>query len=64
MPTKKIALPSVRAVQTTLFNPPSQGAPSWDRMPDAVKPRVVEALAQLLLRARGVAAEPGEAGDD
>jgi hypothetical protein len=64
MPTKKIALPSVRAVQTMLFNPPSRWAPSWERMPDAVKTRVIEALAQLLLRARGVAAEPGEAVDD
>ena len=64
MPTKKIAMPSVRAVQTTLFRPPSRGAPSWDRMPDAVKTRVVEALAQLLLRASGVAAESGEAVDD
>jgi len=33
-------------------------------MPDAVKTRVVEALAQMLLRASGVVAEPEEAGDD
>jgi hypothetical protein len=64
MPTKKPAVPSVRAVQTTLFRPPSRWAPSWDRMPDAVKTRVVEALAQVLLRASGAGAEPEEAGDD
>jgi hypothetical protein len=33
-------------------------------MPDAAKARVVEALAQMLLRASGVAAEPEEAVDD
>lgn len=64
MPTRKIAMPSVRAVQTPLFRPPSRGAPSWDRMPEVVKTRVVEALAQLLLRASGVGAEPEEAVDD
>jgi hypothetical protein len=64
MPTKKLARPSVQAVQTTLFRPPSRGTPSWDRLPDAVKARVVEALAQLLLRASGVAVEPEEAVDD
>jgi hypothetical protein len=64
MPTKTIAVPSVRAVQTTLFRPRSHSAPSWDRMPDAAKARVVEALAQLLLRASGLVAEPEEGGGD
>ena len=61
MPATKTAPPSVRAVQVSLFPPLSRGAPSWERLPDAVKARVVEAVAQLLLRDSGVAAELGEA---
>jgi hypothetical protein len=64
MPTTKTATPSVRAVQTSLFRPPSRSSPSWDRLPAAVQARVVEALAQVLLRASGGAAAPEEAGDE
>lgn len=61
---KKIAVLPVRAVQTNLFRPPSRTSPSWDHLPDVVKARVVEALAQVLLRAGGGASEHEEAGDD
>jgi len=61
MPRRKL---SFRAVQTTLFRPLSRSAPSWDRMPEAVKTPVVEALAQLLLRVSGLVAEPEEGGGD
>jgi hypothetical protein len=61
--TKKIAVQLVRAVQTNLFRPPSRSSPSWNHMPEAVKARVVEALAQMLLRASG-ATEGKEALDD
>lgn len=64
MPTRKPAVLSFRAVQTTLFRPLSQSPPSWDRMPEAVKTRVVEALAQMLLRASGLVAELEEGGGD
>lgn len=64
MPTKKTSVLPVRAVQTNLFHPPSRSSPRWDRMPDVVKARVVEALAQVLLRASGAASEHEEAVDD
>lgn len=64
MRPKKIAVLPVRAVQTNLFRPPIRSSPRWDRMPDAVKARVVEALAQVLLRASGSASDTEEAGDD
>ena len=64
MPTKKISVLPVRAVQTALFRPPSPRSLSWQRMPDAVKARVVEALAEVLLRASGAASKSEEAVDD
>ena len=64
MRPQKSAVLSVPAVQTNLFRAPSQSSPTWDRMPDLVKTRVVEALAQVLLRASGAAGEPEEAVDD
>ena len=64
MPTKKMSVLPVRAVQTNLFRPASRSSPSWERLPDAVKARVVEALAQVLLRASGAVSEHEEAGDD
>ena len=61
MPTKKIEVQPVRPVQTNLFPPPSRSLPSWDQMPEAVKVRVVEALAEVLLRAGAGASEGKEA---
>jgi len=53
MPQKKIVVQPVRAVQTNLFRPLNQSSPNWNHMPEAVKGRLVEALAQVLLRASG-----------
>ncbi len=64
MPTKKISVLLVPAVQSELFPPPSRWSMSWQRIPDALKGPVVEAIAQLLLRASGAAPEREEAVDD
>ena len=64
MRPKNGAVLSVATVQTNLFRAPSQSSPTWDRMPDVVKMRVVEALAQVLLCASGAAGDPEEALDD
>jgi hypothetical protein len=65
MPEKnKIAVQPIQAVQTSLFRPPSRSLPSWNQMPEAVKARVVEALAQVLLLASGAISEGKEAVND
>jgi len=61
MPTRKIV---VSAVQSELFHPPSRESMSWSGLSDVLRARVVEALAQLLLRARGAAAPAREEGAD
>jgi hypothetical protein len=64
MPGKKPSMLLPPAVQTELFRPTSRCSTSWPRIPDAVKPRVVEVLAQLLLHASGAAPENEETVDD
>lgn len=64
MPTKKLSVLRVPAVQSELFRPPSRWSMSWQGVPDALKARVVEAIAQLLLRASGAAPAREEAIDD
>ena len=61
MPPKKIVVP---AVQSELFHAPSRESMSWPAMSAALHARVVEALAQLLLRARGAAPAREEGADD
>jgi hypothetical protein len=63
-PKSNVVRPA-RAVQTSLFHQPNQPSPTWDRVPAVAKDRVVDALAQVLLRASGsVIGEHEEAGDD
>jgi hypothetical protein len=65
MHQKPISVRPARAVQRTLsFPSPNRPSPTWDRVPDVVKPRVVEALADVLLQASGAPAAHAEAGDD
>jgi len=61
MPTRKIV---ASAVQSELFHPPSRESMSWSGLSDVLRARVVEALAQLLLRARGAAPAREEGADD
>ena len=65
MQQKPIRVRPARAVQRTLsFQSPNRSSPSWDRVPDVVKPRVVEALAHVLLEASGARVAHDEAGND
>jgi hypothetical protein len=59
MPREKIA---AQAVQTKLFTPPIPSVPIWDQMSEAFKGRVIEALAQVLLRAHAGGGEGEEKG--
>ena len=65
MQQKPIHVPPVQAVQRTLaFQLPNQPSPSWDSVADVVKPRVVDALAHVLLEASGARIADDEADDD
>lgn len=65
MQHKPIRVRLARAMQSSLsFPSPSHPSPTWDRVPDVVKTRVVDALAHVLLEASRVPAAHEEGGDD